>query len=457
MNQRAKVKRALPWWRRILLALVSVAIVVLIGFMLANYIVARQLGGEIAKISQAGEPLSFAELSGRQNSKPTGAQAERIYHELLDELIQNDPQLNVLLLASQTYRQKVFKEPGDGIPEELAKIVASGLVRYSSILEKIHKAGELELPSFDMGLQDGTAVYKGRLGRFQKAVLLISLQTMSLVHSGRGSAAAQSAISTLKMTRVYDFQPIMLIHSAKAAGLMLACDDIGLILKHMRLSQDTLSDLQNALSQAAVDGGLEKMYLVERVYQTELVRNFLPDQVVTKYLSEIVPTLPERFVESTSSWRNFRIRQKSIQYYRDLSEFVELSRAGWPMVLDKVMAKAKGLDNQSSKLISNSMMIAQLTADMLAVVRYTQLGVAIEQYRLKHNKPPESLDLLVPDYIETVPVDPYSGEAILYKQEADSVVVYSVGRNRRDDHGAVGVSDRDRLDRGLRIPLQRSK
>ncbi|MCH9022934.1 MAG: hypothetical protein IID32_09230 [Planctomycetes bacterium] len=121
------------------------------------------------------------------------------------------------------------------------------------------------------------------------------------------------------------------------------------------------------------------------------------------------------------------------------------------------MAKAKGLDNQSSKLISNSMMIAQLTADMLAVVRYTQLGVAIEQYRLKHNKPPESLDLLVPDYIETVPVDPYSGEAILYKQEADSVVVYSVGRNRRDDHGAVGVSDRDRLDRGLRIPLQRSK
>ncbi|MCH9022933.1 MAG: hypothetical protein IID32_09225 [Planctomycetes bacterium] len=329
MNQRAKVKRALPWWRRILLALVSVAIVVLIGFMLANYIVARQLGGEIAKISQAGEPLSFAELSGRQNSKPTGAQAERIYHELLDELIQNDPQLNVLLLASQTYRQKVFKEPGDGIPEKLAKIVASGLVRYSSILEKIHKAGELELPSFDMGLQDGTAVYKGRLGRFQKAVLLISLQTMSLVHSGRGSAAAQSAISTLKMTRVYDFQPIMLIHSAKAAGLMLACDDIGLILKHMRLSQDTLSDLQNALSQAAVDGGLEKMYLVERVYQTELVRNFLPDQVVTKYLSEIVPTLPERFVESTSSWRNFRIRQKSIQYYRDLSEFVELSRAGW--------------------------------------------------------------------------------------------------------------------------------
>ena len=457
MNQRAKVKTALPWWRRILLVLVVGTIMVLIGFMLANYIVGRLLGREIAKISQAGEPLSFAELSGRQNSKSTGAQAERIYHELLDELIQNDPQLNVLLLASQTYRQKVFEKPGDGIPEKLAKIVASGLVRYSSVLEKIRKAGELELSDFDMGLQEGVAVYKGRLGRFQKATLLISLQTISLVHSGQANAAAQSAISTLKMTRAYDFQPNMLIHSAKAAGIILACDDIGLILTHMRLSQDTLSDLQNALAQTAVDGFMEKTFLVERVYQTELARNLLPDQVVTKYLSEIVPSLPERLVESTSSWRNFRIRQKSIQYYRDVSEFVELSRAGWPMVLDKVMAKAKGPNSQASKLISNSTMVAQLTADMLAVVRYTQLGVAIEQYRLKHNKPPESLDLLVPDYIETVPVDPYSGEAILYKQDADSVLVYSVGRNRRDDHGAVGGSDRNWLDRGLRIPLQQSK
>ena len=103
------------------------------------------------------------------------------------------------------------------------------------------------------------------------------------------------------------------------------------------------------------------------------------------------------------------------------------------------------------------MVIAQLTADMLAVVRYTQLGVAIERYRLKHNKPPVSLDLLVPDFIEAVPVDPYSGESLLYKQDADSVVVYSVGLNRRDDHGAIGDSDRERLDRGLRIPLQQSK
>ncbi len=126
------------------------------------------------------------------------------------------------------------------------------------------------------------------------------------------------------------------------------------------------------------------------------------------------------------------------------------------MALDKIIAKAVGRNSQASRLVASSTVMVQLTADMLAVVRYTQMGVAIERYRLKQNKPPASLDDLVPDYIEAIPTDPYSGEALLYKQDAGSVVVYSVGLNRRDDHGAVEGSASERLDRGLRIPLQQS-
>ena len=68
MSQTKKVKLPLPWWRRILLFLVGAVMVMLIGFILINFMIGKQLAGEIARISQAGEPLSFAELSDRLNS-----------------------------------------------------------------------------------------------------------------------------------------------------------------------------------------------------------------------------------------------------------------------------------------------------------------------------------------------------------------------------------------------------
>ena len=65
----------------------------------------------------------------------------------------------------------------------------------------------------------------------------------------------------------------------------------------------------------------------------------------------------------------------------------------------------------------------------LALVRFdrraTELALALEIYRRLHGGFPEQLEALTPDILETLPLDPFSGEDFLYERERG--VVRSVG------------------------------
>lgn len=63
------------------------------------------------------------------------------------------------------------------------------------------------------------------------------------------------------------------------------------------------------------------------------------------------------------------------------------------------------------------------------------LGLALERYRLATGAYPESLDALVPLYIETMPVDRVNGAPLQYQITDAGPAIYSVGEDRDDDGG----------------------
>lgn len=60
-------------------------------------------------------------------------------------------------------------------------------------------------------------------------------------------------------------------------------------------------------------------------------------------------------------------------------------------------------------------------------------SIACERYRRKHGELPESLNVLVPEFLETVPNDPFDGKPIRYNKEKK--IIYSVGENLVDSGG----------------------
>jgi hypothetical protein len=68
-------------------------------------------------------------------------------------------------------------------------------------------------------------------------------------------------------------------------------------------------------------------------------------------------------------------------------------------------------------------------------LRCLNAALAAERYRRDHKRWPESLDQLCPKYLAAVPLDPFDGQPLRYRQLEDGLIVYAVGNDGVDDDG----------------------
>ncbi|HEX2475890.1 MAG TPA: hypothetical protein VHK01_14155 [Lacipirellulaceae bacterium] len=92
----------------------------------------------------------------------------------------------------------------------------------------------------------------------------------------------------------------------------------------------------------------------------------------------------------------------------------------------------------------------QATNRITAVRHLLKAEIALRKYRLETGRLPSQLNDLVPDYMSTLPTDPYdpNGGALRYAPTADGYVLYSVGYDRDDDGGRPTPRESGLLDDG---------
>lgn len=106
-----------------------------------------------------------------------------------------------------------------------------------------------------------------------------------------------------------------------------------------------------------------------------------------------------------------------------------------------------------------ALMRAQATAEQTTQVRdATLVAIALELFRRREGRYPESLDELVPAFLPAVPPDRHTGKPLNYAVREGKPILYSVGVNLADDGGAparrppTGITGRLRVEQ-WRHPL----
>ena len=454
MDKTPNIKSKLLQWRSVGLVLILASIVLLIALTGAIYWTGRQLAAELIKIKQAGEPLSFSDLIGPSLS---GEDATNYYYEALSSIGPNS--LENAFRANRMYRQSLLSLPANQFPEELRQQVTKNLADFVSVFGKLAQAGQLPLNSFNIGINRGIKVCNADLQRIHSAAFLLSLQTLNLVLQGRCDDAADSTINLLKITRILDFQPITVVHVTKARLITLACEDIRILLQCSQLSDASLGRLHEALALTITPDALERTFLAERVYQTEMARNIIPENITSRLLPITAPASFGHIPKARSLLTKMRIRRASTHYFREMARLIIASRLPWPQPLEEIVPNAPISAGTSNKVTSMAAAVVYLTADSLVTVRSSMLAVAIERYRRSQGRLPNSLDDLSPNYITAIPLDPFTGRKLIYKTDKDGFVVYSVGINRQDDNGSIVPENMAKipLDRGVRIAFEKSE
>jgi len=77
----------------------------------------------------------------------------------------------------------------------------------------------------------------------------------------------------------------------------------------------------------------------------------------------------------------------------------------------------------------------------VAESRMTQLFVALRCYQLERGALPASLDTLAPEYLKTIPVDPFTGKPFGYEPTGKEPRIWSVGPDRVTDKSRVEGGD----------------
>jgi len=121
------------------------------------------------------------------------------------------------------------------------------------------------------------------------------------------------------------------------------------------------------------------------------------------------------------------------------SQFVDATDKDFPELLDAV----KAIETQEFSIwdLFGKMLIPpmeQVTVQqghVLAQLRSARLAIMIELYRRDHGKLPESLaELQAPDG-QQLPLDPFTGQNLIYRPTQSEYSVYSLGQDRQDNGG----------------------
>jgi hypothetical protein len=443
--------RQLPLWRQVLLGLVVAAMAGVIGLVLAAKIARIQLGREIVKISKAGEPVVFTELQPGPLQTAAGLDANSFYFEAIRAIppgnLVNLKQVNLF------YRVSLASLPTNQFPADLHEKVVQALAKAEPILSNLDKGSVLALSGFNIGIMQGNKVCRVRLDSVQGTVSLLSLRTLNLIQANDCERAAESIMSELKLLRVFDTYPTMLVQERKMACSILVCSDIHVLLTRCRTSEERLKNIQTALQGSVTSDSLTRMFMAERAYQIEIARNLIPRGIVSRYLASDVPQLPERLAMPPFTWHRMRFFTLSAGYMRDMARLIAFSRRSWPGPLDDITVTLSKPSVKPGNLTSISVLLTRLTAETLATVQCTTTAVAIELYRRDQGRVPDSLDDICPRYIKTIPIDPFTGKPLLYIHDDLAYTVYSTGSNRTDDGGLVAPKPDQTgiLDIGIRI------
>jgi hypothetical protein len=96
----------------------------------------------------------------------------------------------------------------------------------------------------------------------------------------------------------------------------------------------------------------------------------------------------------------------------------------------------KGFYIFSAMLLPSMSGVANRDAATRARLRTALASLALERWRLAHDGTlPERLDDLVPQFLPSVPADPFDGKPLRFKKLERGYCIYSVGPNRQDDGG----------------------
>jgi hypothetical protein len=391
-------------------ALVLAVLLPILAYTIWDFVEMRRFRSRIDAIAARGEPIT---TQGPFRISGDAADAERFYRAAgtLAHGFRSDAPRSIL---------GAFDRDVDWRPETVDAVRVT-LAKYGESLALADRASDLPFAGFRANTTFGYLI-----ASFSEVSALCDLRARLAVLDGRPDDAIASLYTQARMRR--------------AASTFLSFNQFTLSSVVERTHPSTAS--LERLGKALADLDRDDDYL-----KTDFIR--LRAQAVD---SSQMPLSSGLFViRNTASPPPWEVHR----YTRALDTFAAIiagAERPEPARVSGVLAVGRFPEvlAQSKQERSRDNLEAFVHGRVRSVVfiRASHALVAIERFRRDHvERLPGDLQELVPAYIDRLPLDPYTGQAMRYRALEGGYTVYSVGPNGRDDGGEMTPAEMRDLSR----------
>lgn len=267
---------------------------------------------------------------------------------------------------------------------------------------------------------------------------------------GRYSEAVSSCLLSLRMGDLIQQGSESLIYYLVGVAVMeSAMEQMRVLAQDEELPRDDLLRLHAALGQLEpLEDGLERALKQEYRQTANTIDDFLSQRDLPNWVEELSEDnwvkkfFMRRPVRSRYMYQPNRSKKIFADYYRSQLLNVPLVYAEMQLPSDEEMEISKWdyvKRNSISRLLVGILIPAldrvfSTKCREESLIHATRLVVACNRFEREKKHWPESLQDLVPEFLEAVPMDPFDGEPFRYS--AEKGIVYSVGQNLTDEGGS---------------------
>jgi hypothetical protein len=375
--------------------------------------VAAGIQSKLAAITAAGEPVTPAELDKWYVEPPASENAAEIYAQAFAALTADDPK-------SATY-------------------VAKNQKAVALLLQ----AAERKACRYPVNFSEGFATKLPHLANIKNCAILLQGEAVAQANRGHAKEAAEALLAGVHLARSLENEPALISRLVEFACLNITIQGLEQIFARETFAEEQLLSLQQAIGAAESATVFRRPLVGERC------------MVIAAFQSppaEMAQNLEQPGAGQTGAmmkyWKSPGFQQDfdfMLDYFSNLLAITDLP---FPQSLD-TPTDVKIETAKEKKFMLSSMLLPALTnvyikaAEAAARIRVAQSALAVERFRLKHaNALPGSLSELSPTFLEAGPADPFDGQPLRYqKLPTRGYVIYSIGKDRKDDQGAAKAAD----------------
>lgn len=375
---------------------------------------------------------------------------------------------DLVSLANEILHPK--NKPANTTPDvthqkDAARLILQNFEKYSPVVEELRRASERPYVRFNIAYDspDKLAILLPHLAVLRNMCRMLMIRATAELALDQTDQACADVELAVFLAESPKSEQIVISQLVRQAALKFALEPVVIGLKNHQWSDAQLQKLQARLEDINLVAGLkisldgESKFFVGSALD-DLKAHYNRLKLINRWQSMMSPHPTEEsdnplfdflfFLAVPRGWVDFEQLNYQKTFVDRMQTAIDLpNRAFDPEVagaadLFLMRTKARGPWSNAfyhevvaTLALPSFHRLAQKTAWIQAQVNMTQVGCALERYRLANGQYPENVSAVTPRFINTLPNDPIKGGALKYHRTDSGFSLYSVGWNGVDDDG----------------------